>query len=97
MARIPDEEIERLKREIPIERLVTGFGHRVEAARGGPDGALPVPRRPHAVADRDAGNESVALPGRVQHRRIDHRLGHEDAGRQLPPCRRAAAAPIILL
>jgi len=26
MARIPDEEIERLKREIAIERLVTGFG-----------------------------------------------------------------------
>jgi DNA primase len=26
MARIPDDEIERLKREIPIERLVTGFG-----------------------------------------------------------------------
>ena len=26
MARIPDEEIERLKREISIERLVTGFG-----------------------------------------------------------------------
>ena len=26
MARIPDEEIERLKKEIPIERLVTGFG-----------------------------------------------------------------------
>ena len=26
MARIPDEVVERLKREIPIERLVTGFG-----------------------------------------------------------------------
>ncbi len=26
MARIPDEEIERRKREIPIERLVSGFG-----------------------------------------------------------------------
>ena len=26
MARIPDEEIERLKRDIPIERLVSGFG-----------------------------------------------------------------------
>ena len=33
MARIPDEEIERLKREIPIERLVTGFG--VELKRHG--------------------------------------------------------------
>jgi DNA primase len=35
MARIPDEEIERLKREIPIERLVTGFG--VELKRQGKD------------------------------------------------------------
>jgi DNA primase len=26
MARIPDDEIERLKKEIPIERLVKGFG-----------------------------------------------------------------------
>jgi len=33
MARIPDEEIERLKREIPIERLVTGFG--IELRRTG--------------------------------------------------------------
>jgi DNA primase len=33
MARIPDEEIERLKREISIERLVTGFG--VELKRTG--------------------------------------------------------------
>jgi DNA primase catalytic core len=33
MARIPDEEIERLKKEIPIERLVTGFG--VELKRTG--------------------------------------------------------------
>ena len=33
MARIPDEEIERLKREVPIERLVTGFG--IELKRHG--------------------------------------------------------------
>src|SRR5208283_2553391 len=33
MARIPDEEIERLKKEIAIERLVTGFG--VELKRHG--------------------------------------------------------------
>ena len=35
MARIPEEEIERLKREIPIERLVAGFG--VELKRQGKD------------------------------------------------------------
>ncbi len=33
MARIPDEEIERLKKEIPIERLMTGFG--IELKRTG--------------------------------------------------------------
>jgi len=32
MARIPDEEIERLKKEIPIERLVTGFGVELKGA-----------------------------------------------------------------
>ena len=33
MARIPDEEIERLKREVPLERLVAGFG--IELKRHG--------------------------------------------------------------
>ena len=33
MARIPDEEIGRLKRDVPIERLVAGFG--VELKRAG--------------------------------------------------------------
>lgn len=33
MARIPDDEIERLKREIPLERLVKGFG--IELKRHG--------------------------------------------------------------
>ena len=35
MARIPDGEIERLKKEIPIEHLVTGFG--IELKRYGAD------------------------------------------------------------
>ncbi len=33
MARTPDEEIERLKKEVPIERLVMGFG--IELKRQG--------------------------------------------------------------
>ena len=33
MARIPDSELERLKKEVPIERLVMGFG--VELKRHG--------------------------------------------------------------
>ena len=35
MARIPDEEIERLKKEISLERLVTGFG--IELGKHGGD------------------------------------------------------------
>ncbi len=35
MARIPDAEIERLKKEVGVERLVTGFG--IELKRHGAD------------------------------------------------------------
>jgi DNA primase len=35
VARIPNQEIERLKREIPIERLMSGFGFGVELKRTG--------------------------------------------------------------
>jgi DNA primase catalytic core len=41
MARIPDEEIERLKREIPIERLVTGFGVELKGAGANMVGRCP--------------------------------------------------------
>jgi hypothetical protein len=59
MARKPEEEIERLKREIPIERTVGGrVRDRTEADGGEPGGAVPVPQRPGAAADRDAGEES---------------------------------------
>ena len=37
MARIPDDVIERLKREVSLERLVEARGRRAQAARGGPD------------------------------------------------------------
>ena len=39
MACIPDDEIERLKKEIPLERLVKGFGVELK-----PTGANPVGR-----------------------------------------------------
>ena len=66
MARIPNEEIERRKKEIPIERLVTGFG--VELKRQGKDlfGRCPFHDDKTPRLERVAGNESVALPGRVQ-------------------------------
>ena len=35
MARIPDDQIERLKNEVSLERLVTGFG--IELKRHGAD------------------------------------------------------------
>ncbi len=63
MARIPDEEIERLKRDIPIERLVSGFGVELTGTGANLVGRCPFSRRPYAVADRHAGNQSLALHG----------------------------------
>ncbi len=93
MARIPDEEIERLKKEIPIERMVTGFG--VELKRQGTDlfGRCPFPddrtpsqqrRRLYFVGDEDARCEQVGKHCCVT-RRSD--LG---GGRELPGLVRAA-------
>ena len=60
MARIPEGEIERLKSEISVERLVRPPGSR--SARGqGLLGALPVPRGPRGLARGDAGEEPLAL------------------------------------
>ncbi len=75
MARIPNEEIERLKKEIPIERLVTGFGVELKRHGEGSVWALSVSRRQDAIPGCVAGNESVALPGRVQQRRRCDRRG----------------------
>ena len=43
MARIPDEELERLKAEISVERLVEALGGRTETCRQGLARPLPVP------------------------------------------------------
>ena len=84
MARIPDDEIQRLKSEISVERLVTSFG--VELKRHGAEliGRCPFhdDKTPSLVVI--AEDEPVALPGQMQCRRLDHRLGDEDAGRELP-------------
>jgi len=50
-----------------------------EAAGEGSVWALPVSRRQDAELERFAGNESVALNGRVQQRRRRDRVGDEDA------------------
>lgn len=80
MARIPDSELERLKKEVPLERLVIGFG--VELKRHGAE--------IDALAGHLAEDESVALPGRMQCGRLEHRLGDEDQGSELPACCRVA-------
>ena len=65
MARIPDGEIERLKAEVSLERLVTAAG--VELRRHGADllGLCPFPRRPRSEPGGVAAQEPVALPGGV--------------------------------
>jgi hypothetical protein len=73
MARIPDEEIERLKREVPIERLVTAAGIELRKAMRRSGRTLPLPRGLYAVAGRLAGEEPVALPGRLPDRRLGDR------------------------
>ena len=79
MARIPELEIERLKQEVSLERLVKAAG--VELTRHGADliGRCPFHDDRDAVAGRDAGEESVALPGRVPGGRLGDRLGDADA------------------
>ena len=79
MARIPDEEIERLKQEISLERLAERRGIEAEASRRGPVGPVPVPRRSRALAGHQSEEESVALPGGLPDRRHGHRLGDEVA------------------
>lgn len=65
MARIAEEEIERLKREVAVERLADARGVTLTPPRRGPHWALPVPRRPHAFAGNQPAKESLALPGGV--------------------------------
>ena len=63
MARIPDEEIERLKVEVDLAELVVRSGVTLKKPGQGPGGPLPVPRGRHPVVGGDAGQEPLALPG----------------------------------
>ena len=63
MARIPDEEIERLKEEVDLAELVTRSGVALKKAGPGPRRALPVPRRRHPLARGHPGQGSLALHG----------------------------------
>ncbi len=73
MERIPEAEVERLKREVSASGFGSGGG--AEAARNPPLGAVSVPRRQGAVAVDLAEEESVALPGGVPSGRVRDRLG----------------------
>lgn len=79
MARIPDQELERLKEEISVERR----RRRAQAPRCRSDRPLPVPRRQDAVAGRESEEEPLP-PGRLSDRRHGDRLGDEDAVRVVP-------------
>ena len=91
MARIPDEVIERLKKEVDLAELVTRSGVALKHDRHGPGGPLPVPRRRHPSLVVTPGQGPVALPGGLPGRRVGHRLGDARRGGELPPRRRAAA------
>ena len=96
MARIPDEEIERLKQEVSLERLAEARG--IQLTRHGADliGLCPFhdDREPSLVITPEK-NLWHCL-GACQTRRLGDRLGHAGRRRQLPSCGRACSAPIIL-
>src|SRR5215472_9715270 len=87
MARLPDEVVERIKREISVERLAESCG--VELKRHGADlvGLCPFHKRSRAIAGDYAEQESVELPGRVPPRWRRDRLGDALGRRELPPMR----------
>ena len=89
MARIPDEELRRLKREVDLPRLVRRRG--VVLKPHGDDllGLCPFhdDKEPSLVVS--PRQEPLALPGRLRRGRLGRRLGHEVRGRLLPPRRRA--------
>src|SRR5690606_11361479 len=91
MARIPDEEIERLKSQISLERLAEAKGIKLKRHGREPRRSVPVPRRPRAVAGDHTVQEFVALPGRMPGGRNGDRLGDASGGRALPTRRRALA------
>ena len=79
MARIPEDEIERLKREVSVERLAEARGI-TQAARGGPARVVSVPRGPRAVSRDHPAQEPLALPGRLPGGRLGDRLGDARRG-----------------
>lgn len=77
MARIPDDEIERLKKRNPHRASGERPRRRAQTHRRQPRRPLPVPRRPHAVAHRP--------------RRESQRRSHRGRGRRQPLMRQMFA------
>ena len=92
MARIPESEVERLKREVSVQRLAEARGIKLQAAWGGPAGAVPVPRRPQPVAGHHSGKNLWHCLGACDAGRHGDRLGDAGQWNQLPPCGRVAAS-----
>ena len=90
MAHIPDEDIERPKQEVSLQRLVEALG--IELKRHGADflGLCPFhdDREPSLVITPEK-NLWHCL-GACPDRRLRHRPGDEDAGRELPSSGRTA-------
>ena len=79
MARIPGTEIERLKAEVSVERLVESAGVELKAAGKDLLGRCPFHEDRRGLAGRDAREEPVALLW-LPDRRRPHRLDDEDEG-----------------
>lgn len=83
MARIPAAELERIKTDIAVQRLVEGAG--IDLKRMGKDLLGRCPFHDDAEASMaDSAQEPVALL-RLRHRHRPHRLGHQAQGREPPP------------
>ena len=95
MARIPEDEVERLKREVSVQRLAEARG--IKLHRHGADllGLCPFhdDRNPSLVIT-PAKNLWHCL-GACNDGRDGHRLGNEGQRHQLPPCGRVAAEQTI--
>ena len=91
MARIPDEEIERLKKEVDLAELVIRSGVALKKAGGDLVGCCPFhdDDTPSLVVTPTKGLWHCM--GACQVGRVGHRLGDAHPGGELPPRRRGAA------
>ena len=90
MARIPEDEVERLKREVSVQRLAEARG--VKLTRHGADliGLCPFHEDHSPSLVISSGEKSVELSRRVPRGRHGDRLGDARRRHQLPSCGGAA-------